>query len=88
MEGSGTTSTASVLFTDVVGSTELRGRLGEEAADELRRTHDAVVTAAIVESNGRVVKSLGDGLMAVFDSAADAVQSADRVPTARAGHER
>ena len=76
MEGVGTTSTASVVFTDVVGSTELRGRLGEEAADEFRRAHDAAVTAAIVESNGRVVKSLGDGLMAVFDSAADAVESA------------
>lgn len=67
------TSTATVLFTDLVGSTELRTRLGEERADELRRTHDAVVQDAIEVNNGRVVKSLGDGLMAVFESAADAV---------------
>ena len=71
-----TTSTASVLFTDLVGSTELRSRLGEEAADEFRRAHDDVVTVAIEDSNGRVVKSLGDGLMAVFESAADAVEAA------------
>ena len=76
MTSSQTTSTASVLFTDVVGSTELRARLGEEAADEFRRAHDVVVTAAIEDSNGRVVKSMGDGLMAVFDAAADAVEAA------------
>ncbi len=65
-----------MLFTDLVGSTELRSRLGEEAADVVRRLHDDVVTAAIEGPNGRVVKSLGDGLMAVFDSAADAVAAA------------
>jgi len=76
MGGSQVTSTASVLFTDVVGSTELRARLGEEAADEFRRAHDDAVAAAIEESKGRVVKSMGDGLMAVFDAAADAVGAA------------
>src|SRR4051794_12929181 len=71
-----TTSTASVVFTDLVGSTELRSRVGEDAADEIRRRHDAALTAAIEANNGRVVKSLGDGLMAVFDAAADAVAAA------------
>jgi hypothetical protein len=33
---------AVVLFTDLVGSTQLRSRLGEEAADDLRRVHDGV----------------------------------------------
>jgi len=42
---------AVVLFTDLVGSTELRGRLGEEAADELRRRHDQLLAQA-VEANG------------------------------------
>ena len=73
-----TTSTASVLFTDLVGSTELRTRLGEEVADDIRRRHDEVAAAAIEEAAGRVVKSTGDGLMAVCDSAADAVAAADR----------
>jgi class 3 adenylate cyclase len=65
-----------VLFTDVVDSTALRSRLGEEAADDLRRTHDEVVTEAIESNAGRVVKLLGDGVMAVFESAADAVAAA------------
>jgi class 3 adenylate cyclase len=67
---------AVVLFTDLVGSTELRGRLGEEAADELRRTHDQLLAQAVEASNGSVVKGLGDGVMATFAGAADAVAAA------------
>jgi class 3 adenylate cyclase/tetratricopeptide (TPR) repeat protein len=68
--------TATVLFTDLVGSTELRGRLGEEAADELRRRHDQVLAQAVEANNGRVVKGLGDGIMATFGGASDAVGAA------------
>jgi class 3 adenylate cyclase len=39
-------STAIVLFTDLVGSTARRSRLGEDAAEELRHRHDALVTSA------------------------------------------
>ena len=42
---------AAILFTDVVGSTALRSTLGEEAADELRRQHDAML-AKVVAGNG------------------------------------
>ncbi|MGB9011453.1 MAG: AAA family ATPase, partial [Aeromicrobium sp.] len=76
MSGQRSTGTATVLFTDLVGSTDLRSRLGEEAADQVRRRHDEVVTAAIEGQSGHVVKSLGDGLMAVFESSADAVAAA------------
>ena len=69
-------TTATVLFTDVVGSTDARARLGDEVADELRRFHDDTLTRVIDECSGRVVKSLGDGVMAVFDAAADAVAAA------------
>jgi class 3 adenylate cyclase/tetratricopeptide (TPR) repeat protein len=65
--------TATVLFTDLVGSTELRGRLGEEAADELRRKHDDLLTQVVEANSGRVVKGLGDGIMATFAGASDAV---------------
>ena len=65
-----------VLFTDLVGSTELRGRLGEEAADELRRTHDQLLTQAVEANNGSTVKGLGDGIMATFAGASDAVAAA------------
>jgi class 3 adenylate cyclase len=67
---------AVVLFTDLVGSTELRGRLGEEAADDLRRRHDQLLARAVEANNGRVVKGLGDGIMATFTGAADAVAAA------------
>src|SRR5438093_7968814 len=69
-------ATATVLFTDLVASTELRGRLGEEAADSLRRTHDRLLTQAVEAHAGRVVKGLGDGIMATFPGAADAVAAA------------
>ncbi len=69
-------ATATVLFTDLVGSTELRGRMGEEAADALRRTHDQLLTQAVEAINGRVVKGLGDGIMAAFAGASDAVVAA------------
>jgi class 3 adenylate cyclase len=39
-------STAIVLFTDLVGSTELRSRLGEEGTEEVRRKHDRLVVEA------------------------------------------
>ena len=69
-------STAIVLFTDLVGSTELRSRLGEDAADVLREQHDALVTGAIEANRGTVVKNLGDGIMATFVGASDAVGAA------------
>jgi class 3 adenylate cyclase/tetratricopeptide (TPR) repeat protein len=69
-------ATATVLFTDLVGSTELRGRLGEEAADGLRRRHDQLLAQAVEANNGRVVKGLGDGIMATFAGASDAVAAA------------
>jgi class 3 adenylate cyclase len=45
---------AVVLFTDLVGSTELRGRLGEEAAEDLGRRHDQALTEAVEATNGRL----------------------------------
>jgi class 3 adenylate cyclase len=59
-------STAIVLFTDLVGSTKLRSRLGDDAAEALRQQHDALVAGAIEASRGTVVKNLGDGIMATF----------------------
>jgi class 3 adenylate cyclase len=47
-------STAIVLFTDLVASTELRSRLGEEAADAVRRQHDGLVMGAIEANRGRL----------------------------------
>ena len=64
---------AAVLFTDLVGSTDLLSRLGEAAYDGLRRAHFASLREAIGHSGGAEVKTTGDGLLATFSSAADAV---------------
>ena len=71
-----TTGTATIVFTDLVDSTELRSTLGEHAADDLRREHDAALTAAVTAHRGRVVKGGGDGIMAAFESASDGVAAA------------
>jgi class 3 adenylate cyclase len=78
-EGSGTTrevGTVTVMFTDLAGSTAMRARLGEEAADRLRSVHDSLLADAITTNGGRIVKHLGDGFMAAFSSAAGAVGAA------------
>jgi class 3 adenylate cyclase len=81
-------STAIVLFTDLVGSTELRSRLGEDAAEALRQQHDALVSGAIGASRGTVVKNLGDGIMATFAGASDAVGAAVAIQQAIERHNR
>jgi class 3 adenylate cyclase len=65
-----------VMFTDIVGSTELTTRLGDAAALELVRVHDALVRRGLAANHGREVKHTGDGIMAVFDSVASAVRAA------------
>ncbi|HEV8623900.1 MAG TPA: AAA family ATPase [Acidimicrobiia bacterium] len=69
-------STATVLFTDLVGSTALRSRLGEDAAEELRKDHDRLIGSAVDANRGRLVKNLGDGVMATFNGASHAVAAA------------
>ncbi len=82
------TSFLTILFTDLVGSTAMFDRYGDEAADALRREHFASLRAAVVEHGGREIKSAGDGLMVAFTSAADAVRCAidmQRTTTGAAG---
>jgi class 3 adenylate cyclase len=68
-------TTATVLFTDLVSSTELSIAHGP-AYDEARRNHDALLRAAVEASGGTVIKGLGDGIMATFDAVADGVAAA------------
>lgn len=76
-EGAGARpSTATVLFTDLVGSTDLRRSLGDDQADELRRQHDTVIRTAVGDHLGEVVKGTGDGFMVVFPAAAEGVSAA------------
>jgi class 3 adenylate cyclase len=68
--------TCTILFTDLVGSTELRARLGDDRFDMRRRGHDRLIHDALVRHEGELVKHEGDGVMAVFVSAADALSCA------------
>jgi len=72
----GRVTTATVLFCDLVGSTAQRTSLGDDAADRLALTLDGLLRGTVAAWRGSVVKSTGDGLMAVFDAASDALSAA------------
>ena len=65
-----------VMFTDIVGSTEMTARLGDSAALELVRAHDALVRRGLEAHGGREIKHTGDGIMASFDIVANSVSAA------------
>jgi predicted ATPase/class 3 adenylate cyclase len=65
-----------VLMTDLVGSTAMADRVGPEAAEDLRTEHFGLLRGALESNAGREVKNLGDGLMVVFDSAAQSLACA------------
>src|SRR5258708_6409040 len=67
------TETVTVVFSDLVGSTELASRLGHDAYEVLRQQHFAACRAAVAAHRGTEIKTTGDGLMLCFASAADAV---------------
>jgi hypothetical protein len=65
-----------VVVTDLVGSTALRVRLGEDVADEVWRRHQKLLVDIIERHCGRVVSWLGDGVLVVTPSASSAVLAA------------
>jgi class 3 adenylate cyclase/tetratricopeptide (TPR) repeat protein len=67
---------ATILFTDLVGSTEHSSRLSAEQADETRRRHFSILRQSILKSGGTEIKNLGDGLMVVFNSSSAALMCA------------
>jgi class 3 adenylate cyclase len=68
-----------VLFTDIVESTSLTQKLGDEEAMEVLQVHDRIVRDALAALKGREVKHTGDGIMASFVSAAAAVRCAAQI---------
>ncbi len=70
---------ASVLFTDIVDSTARARTLGDAEWHRLLDAHDAVCRSAVVSHRGRVVKTTGDGVLAVFDGPARAVRCAQEI---------
>ena len=77
-----------MLFTDVEGSTDFRTRRGDDAAHRrLQALHD-LVTREIEHHGGRVIKALGDGVLAVFRSPRSAVKSSASIQREVAAHNR
>ena len=75
-----------ILFTDLVGSTEITQRLGDLAAMGILRVHDTIVRREISARHGREVKHTGDGIMASFTSASAAIETSLAVQRALAAH--
>jgi class 3 adenylate cyclase len=76
---------ATVLFTDIVGSTKHASLLGDERWRGLLQRHDTLAGKQVKRFGGRVVKSTGDGLLATFADPGDAIHAAKGVVAAAAG---
>lgn len=74
--------TLTILFTDVEGSTAFRTSAGDAAGNQVMAAHDRFVVEQVARHEGRHVKSLGDGAMAVFASPRRAVECAVAVQRA------
>jgi class 3 adenylate cyclase len=67
---------ATVLFTDVVASTEQASRLGDRRWRELLEVHDEVARRLVEEFGGQLIKTTGDGILATFDGPGRAIRCA------------
>jgi class 3 adenylate cyclase len=67
---------ATVVFTDIVGSTEQARRAGDRRWGELLDTHDRLARELVAQLQGQLVKSTGDGILALFDRPGRAIRCA------------
>jgi len=81
----GQVTTVTVLFTDIVASTEQSARLGHRRWSRLTEDHDAMVRLTLQRYVGREVKSTGDGFLLTFDAASRAVRAAAEIVSAAQG---
>lgn len=65
-----------IMFTDMIGSTEMTDKLGDDMAVELLRAHDAIIRRSLERYEGREIKHLGDGIMASFHDVPNSVNCA------------
>ena len=73
--------TVTVMFTDIEGSTAVTERLGDQKAQEIIHTHNAIIREQVAANQGFEVKSQGDGFMVAFSSAKRALECAVAHPT-------
>src|SRR2546421_521837 len=76
---------ATVMFTDIVGSTERAAELGDARWRELLGAHQAAVRRDVTRFRGREVKNLGDGSLATFDGPARAIRCGHAIAEAARG---
>jgi class 3 adenylate cyclase len=70
---------ATVLFTDICGSTEMAAEVGDKAWRDLLDRHNQLVRGELENWRGREVKTLGDGFIATFDGPARGVRCAQAI---------
>jgi class 3 adenylate cyclase len=75
----------SIMFTDIVDYTAITSRLGDTQSFKLVRAHNTAVRDALTKHAGREVKHTGDGIMAAFDKADDALVAAHEIVDAISG---
>jgi class 3 adenylate cyclase len=73
---------ATVMFTDIVGSTERAAELGDRRWRELLAAHHTAVRTELARFRGREVKTLGDGFLATFDGPARAIRCGQAIAAA------
>jgi class 3 adenylate cyclase len=70
---------ATVLFTDIVGSTDRAAAVGDARWSQLLDEHDRICERAVTEARGRIIKATGDGVLACFDGPATAIAAAHKL---------
>ncbi|HOX45354.1 MAG TPA: LpqB family beta-propeller domain-containing protein [Myxococcota bacterium] len=85
-EGSYTQAVRAIVFTDIVGSTAFFERHGDQAGMAMIERHHRLLVPRIAEHGGRLVKTIGDALMALFPEAQDAVAAAVGMQSALKEH--
>ena len=70
---------STIMFTDIVGSTEILAKTGDAAWSALRGAHDEAVRGNFAAFSGREMNTTGDGFLAIFDGPARAVRCAQNI---------
>jgi class 3 adenylate cyclase/pimeloyl-ACP methyl ester carboxylesterase len=78
--------TRTVLFTDIVGHTEMMSRLGDAKGRDVLREHERITRELLKQHGGAEVKTMGDGFMASFGSVTSAMECAIALQRAFASH--
>lgn len=76
------------MFTDIVGSTELIGVIGDDGWHDVKRWHDQALRGVVAEHHGEEINEAGDGFFFAFADVGDAVDSAIAIQRALADHRR